>query len=138
MVASNLTPHANPLDMLPTPEGVEALASKLVADGKACDDSIAAIPLGEGKATFESVFAVMSAVENVMESSSANVHFWQYVSTSKEVRDASMAADKKMRDFATDSGMREDVYLRVKEAYESMKANKTTFGAEDLRFVEKV
>ncbi|KXS14454.1 zincin [Gonapodya prolifera JEL478] len=138
MVASDAKPRPNPLDMSPTPEGVETLADRLIADGKAVDDEIAVIPLGEAKADFSTVFEKMSAVENVMEASSANVHFWQYVSTEKSVREASMAADKKMRDFAVESGMREDVYLRVQEAFQSVKAKINTHGPEDIRFAEKV
>lgn len=63
--------------------------------------------------------------------------FYQNVSTSKELRDASNQAEVLLRDFSVDIEMRVDVFNAKKHADANIKANGVKLTAEEARLVEK-
>lgn len=114
LASAGTMPATNPLVFNLKPEDILATADKLIADSKAVEDKVAG--LSSGKPAFGDVFAPLGAAENAMELEHSNATFWQYVHMDKDIRDASSAADKKLRDYGVESGLRVDVYTQVKAA----------------------
>jgi Zn-dependent oligopeptidase len=64
--------------------------------------------------------------------------FYQNVSSSKELRDASTEADQLVRDFGVESSMRIDVYNAKLTAQKNIEASGKKLNPEELRLVEKM
>lgn len=124
-------PAANPLVFGLKPDEILARTDALIAAAKAAEDRVGAL---SGAPGFGDVFLPLANAENDMERDHANATFWQYVHGDKDVRDASSAADKKLRDYGVESGLREDVYSRVKEALPSAAGREP----EEARLAEKI
>jgi Zn-dependent oligopeptidase len=123
-------PHANPLVFTLKPEEIIAKAEALISASKAVEDKVGQLPSG----SFADVFAPLATAENEMERDHSNCSFLQYVHTDSAVRDASSEADKKLRDYGTESGLREDVYMRVKQALPDASGR----DAEEVRLAAKM
>jgi metallopeptidase MepB len=65
------------------------------------------------KATFANTLRPLVHAENSMQSESHILQFYQDVSSDPKLRDASGEADKLLKDFRTESAMREDLYRLV-------------------------
>lgn len=66
------------------------------------------------------------------------VLFYQNVSTSKELRDASNQAEVFVRDFLVEAEMRVDVFAAKKHAEANIKAQDVKLTTEEKRLVEKM
>jgi Zn-dependent oligopeptidase len=64
--------------------------------------------------------------------------FYQNVSPSKELRDASNEAEQLVRDFGVESSMRIDVYNAKVAAQKNIEASGKEFNPEEQRLVEKM
>ena len=64
--------------------------------------------------------------------------FYQQVSTSKELRDASNQAEILIRDFGVESSMRIDVYNAKVAAQKNIKSSGKKLNPEEQRLVEKM
>ena len=64
--------------------------------------------------------------------------FYQNVSTSKELRDASTEAENTMRQFGVEAEMRIDVFKAKQAAQENISKSDSKLSAEQRRLVEKM
>lgn len=88
-------------------------------------------------ATFENVVLPMAQDEDAVALESRIIGFYQAVSTSAELRDASSKAEEIMDDFGIEASMREDVFALVDKAWERAKAGGSGLDGESLRLLEK-
>eukprot|EP00743_Colponemidia_sp_Colp-15_P005899 GILK01006341.1.p1 GENE.GILK01006341.1~~GILK01006341.1.p1 ORF type:complete len:710 (+),score=127.31 GILK01006341.1:222-2132(+) len=96
------------------------------------DNEIAAVPLSS--VTFTNTVGRLAELEAQVASLRTNCDFLAHVSANKEVRDASTDADKLLSEEEIASGMRADVYRRVK-AYQSKGESLTS---ESQRLVDRL
>ncbi|KAJ2890535.1 metalloendopeptidase, partial [Coemansia aciculifera] len=115
------------------PADIERIADALIAQDKKVQDSVAA----EANPTFANVIVPLAALENEQIVDYSVIIFLQNVSTDKDVRDASTAADRKLRAFGIESMMREDVYKAVRAVFDNAD-EMASLGPEDRRLVEKM
>lgn len=127
-------PPQAPLQWDHTPESITAETDRIIEDARALDDQIAAINLAD--ANLNTVFKPYADLQNRQQGLTNQLTFYQHVSASKELRDASNEADAKFRNFDIESGLREDVFKVIHKVYEDVK-NDTSLGPETRRFVEK-
>jgi hypothetical protein len=73
-----------------------------------------------------------------METQSEPLLFYQNVSTSKELRDASNAAEVSLREYGIEISMRLDVYQSKVNAEKNIKASGRKLNPEETRLVEKL
>lgn len=68
------------------------------------------------------------------------MQFYKHMSTSKDLRDASLAASKKLDDFGIELWMRYDFFQAIKQFKESAVENKEweTLDAESQRYVDRI
>ena len=102
---------------------------------KILDKIVADVP--EEKATFDSIMAPMALDENEQRLESSILGFYQYVSSSADLRNASTEADKIMEEFAIECNMRDDVFSLVNAVYKSQNVPKPTVIGENYRLLEK-
>ena len=115
-----------------TPDSILRDTKKLIDKSRKIQDTVAQdVPLGEAR--FDNVMRPMAHDENYMSLEAHVLGFYQAVSTSKELRDASTEADKLFEDFSIESSMREDVFKKVDAA---LKANED-LDPESKRLLEK-
>jgi hypothetical protein len=76
-----------------TPESILSATRRLIDSSRAVQDGIAKDVTPE-TATFDSVVELLARDENVMGLEASIIGFYQYVSTEKELRDASSEAEK--------------------------------------------
>ncbi|KAL2061547.1 hypothetical protein VTL71DRAFT_6924 [Oculimacula yallundae] len=120
-----------------------ATASSLVSDARAlCEktrslyDTIVANVKPED-ATFENVVLPMAQDEDDVALQSRIIGFYQAVSTSAELRDASSKAEEIMDEFSIEASMREDIFRLVDKAWERAKEGNSGLDGESLRLLEK-
>ena len=65
------------------------------------------------------------------------IGFYQAVSTSAELRDASSKAEEIMDEFSIEASMREDIFVLVDKAWEKAKKGESGLDGESLRLLEK-
>ena len=87
---------------------------------------------------FSSVFLVLADANTRLDTIAKPLSFYQNVSPSKELRDASNQAEILLRDFAVEASMRVDVYNAVKGAAENVEKSKENIGPEEKRLIEKM
>ena len=73
-----------------------------------------------------------------METLSEPLLFYQNVSTSKELRDSSNAAEVLLREYGIEMSMRLDVYQAKVNAEKNIKASGRKLNPEEERLVEKL
>ncbi|KAJ2773282.1 metalloendopeptidase, partial [Coemansia nantahalensis] len=115
------------------PADIEAIVARLIAEGKKIQDGVAA----QRNPTFDSVIVPLARRESDNAGEYGVVTFLQNVSTDKEVRDASTAAEEKLNAFEIESSMREDVYRVVRAVYDNAD-EMARLGPEDQRLVKKM
>ncbi len=86
--------------------------------------------------TFEEALKKLAHLEATVQMKTAAASFLQHVSTSSELRDASVEAQMLLDDFYIEKGMREDVFKVVGKVSQSEEGSKLT--GEDKRLLEKV
>ena len=80
----------------------------------------------------------MADADTQLDSIVEPLSFYQNVSTSKELRDASNEAEVLVRDYSVDSSMRLDVFKSKQAAEENIKKSGKKLNAEEARLVEKM
>lgn len=88
--------------------------------------------------TFESVFRTIAEYDAELESTLEPLFFYQNVSPSKELRDASNEAEARAREFSIESNMRLDVFEAKQNAERNIKESGKKLDAEEQRLVEKM
>lgn len=83
------------------------------------------------------VFVELSNIEGKLEELEP-ILFYQNVSTSKELRDASSQAENLVRDFSVEAEMRLDVFQAKKHAEADIHARGIKLSPEEQRLVEKM
>lgn len=134
-MASTLVPPQTPLEWTHTPESILLQTEKLIAEARAMDDAIAAVPLE--KATIDTVIKPYADLENRQAGLTNQLTFYQHVSANKDLRDASNEADAKFRKYGIEAGLREDVFRVINKVYETIKDDES-LDKETKRFIEKV
>jgi len=117
-----------------TKEQIEKDTDKLMLRVKAAYDSIGALKNEE--VSYDNVVKAAADCDCWYAVERNNIDFFQHVSPNKELRDASVAADKKLSEFDVELSMRQDVFdsfvaVEKLPAFESLKP-------EAKRFVERV
>ncbi|KAJ2989939.1 hypothetical protein NUW54_g8629 [Trametes sanguinea] len=100
------------------------------------EDRVAA--LAPEECTFESVFLALAFSYAKRQSIIGLSEFYQDVSTSQELRDASTQAENLIRDFRTDSSMRLNVFRAQQAAQKNIKQSGECLSPEEQRLVDKV
>lgn len=117
-----------------TVDDIVEFTDALIKESAAMDDFVAStFDKGDGLKVVEA----FSELENRHAPVSQQLTFYQHVSASKELRDASNAAEEKLEKFAIESGMREDVYKTLLQIYQDYKDVKS-IDPETSRYIEKV
>jgi metallopeptidase MepB len=104
----------------------------MLAESKKITDSIVA-QVSESNASFKNVVLPMAHDENKQNLEAHILGFYQSVSTSQDLRDASTEAEKLMDDFSIEASMREDVFKLVDAALKK----KDQLDPESQRLLEK-
>ncbi|OMJ09756.1 Neurolysin, mitochondrial, partial [Smittium culicis] len=130
--------HPDPASNLPnfniSIEDINTKADELIAKGKAVHDQVASVSLDD--ISFDNVIVPLATYENESMVDYSTVTFLQHVSTDKNIRDASMEAEKKLEEFHIESQMRRDVYKVIKALFQS-KEKWVDRCSEDKRLLEK-
>ncbi|PFH53956.1 hypothetical protein AMATHDRAFT_38385 [Amanita thiersii Skay4041] len=132
------TPPQPPLFWEHTPEQIKKLAEEIIDKDRAVQDIIGALKLED--CNFQNVFLALAKEEQAFESVSEQLFFYQNVSPSKELRDASNEAEILIRNFNVESSMRLDIYQAKINAEKNMKASGEwdKLSSEEKRLVEKM
>ncbi|KAF8208891.1 metallopeptidase MepB [Mycena galopus ATCC 62051] len=121
-----------------TPEDVARLTKKAIDDHRVVDDIVGRLQPSE--CTYESVFLALEAAETEFETLTQPLTFYQKVSPSKELRDASTNSDGLVRDYGVESSMRLDVFQAKLAAEKNIKNSGLweQLSSEEQRLVDKV
>ncbi|KAJ2592927.1 metalloendopeptidase [Coemansia sp. RSA 1722] len=109
------------------------IAEQKIAEAKTVYDKI----VTESNHTFDNVVAPMAMLANKQLSDLSVISFLGYVSTEKEIRDASNEATKKEDEFFIDTYTREDLYKSVNAVYQN-KAEMDRLCDEDKRLLNRL
>ncbi|ODV97981.1 hypothetical protein PACTADRAFT_36577 [Pachysolen tannophilus NRRL Y-2460] len=131
----SLIPPQLPLRWDYTAEEILSETEKVIKECNEMDDKIGAIPID--KISIESVLKPYSDAENVHMTPIEHLSFFQHVSSSKEIRDASNQAQEKFDETAIDSGLKEEVYKVFNHLFKQYE-NSDKLDSETKRFLEKV
>jgi metallopeptidase MepB len=104
----------------------------MLAESKKVTDGVVA-QVSESSASFQNVVLPMAYDENNQNLEAHILGFYQSVSTSQELRDASTEAEKLMDDYSIEASMREDVFKLVDAALQK----KDQLDPESQRLLEK-
>ncbi|KAM7287043.1 thimet oligopeptidase [Ixodes scapularis] len=115
------------------PKELLARATRLIEDCRALCDKIGAL---EGdQITFDNVLGELAEVERLSTNEKLYLELAMYVSTNKELRDASSEASRMLDEFEVECGMRPDIFEKL-QALEKM--DTSSLSAEMKRFLEKL
>ncbi|KAF9468572.1 hypothetical protein BDZ94DRAFT_1153665 [Collybia nuda] len=132
----SLTPPQPPPTWDHSAGDIARLTQELIAKDRAVQDKIGA--LAPKDCNFNS--AALAEAETLLDAGTEPLAFYQNVSPSKELRDASNEAESLVRDFGVESSMRIDVY-QAKVAAESNLKNSGEWemlSSEQKRLVDKM
>ncbi|BFY99936.1 hypothetical protein BsWGS_02976 [Bradybaena similaris] len=115
-------------------EQIASDADRLMESVKTVYDAIGA--LSDDEVTYNNVVKAAADSDSWYAVQRNNIDFLQHVSSDKELRDASVAADKKMSEFDVELSMRQDVFESFVAA-EKLEDSKT-WKPEARRFVERI
>ena len=120
-----------------TPEEIASLTDSSLASWTAIIDGI--INLKEER-TFKNTIEPIADFEYYSAGIIANITFYHHASPSKELRDASLAAEKKFDDFSIELWMRYDLYEAIQNYKETSFNSKEweTLDAESQRYVDRI
>ncbi|KAG2009857.1 metallopeptidase MepB, variant 2 [Coprinopsis cinerea AmutBmut pab1-1] len=133
-----LTPPQPPPEWNHTAEDITRLVKEAIEKDRAVMDKVGA--LDPKDCNFESVFLALTESDTLLDSVVQPLAFYQNVSPSKELRDASNEAESLVRDFGVESSMRLDVYNAKVAAEKNLKESGEwdKLSPEDQRLVEKM
>ncbi|XP_060070329.1 thimet oligopeptidase-like [Ylistrum balloti] len=116
-----------------TPESIVKGAISLIEKSKLVYDGVGS--LNKDNITYDSVVKALADNDCEYAVLRNNLDFMQQVSSNKELRDASVAADKKLSDFDIEMSMRKDVFDSVVDFQEK---HSDGLKPEAARFVERM
>jgi Zn-dependent oligopeptidase len=119
-----------------TPEQVLSITKETIEATRELQTRVANLPTDAR--SFSSVFLALADAEAKIEAIIEPLAFYQNVSPSKELRDASNEAESLVRDFGVESSMRVDVFEAIQVAAENIEKNKEVLSSESKRLVEKM
>ncbi|KAA1469830.1 metallopeptidase MepB [Dentipellis sp. KUC8613] len=119
-----------------TAEDITRLTKEAIERDRELQDKVAKLKPEE--CTFESVFLALAEAEAKFDAIAEPLSFYQNVSASKELRDASNEAEVLVRDFGVESSMRLDVFEAKLAAEKNIKASGRKLNAEEQRLVDKM
>ncbi|KAK2705098.1 hypothetical protein QYM36_017217 [Artemia franciscana] len=117
-----------------TPEKIFKDAEKLIDDTKAQYDFVGSLDIES--VSYNSVIKPLYAAEIDFGTRSSFLGFVQHCSDSKELRNASYEADKKLENFAVDMSLRKDIFDRLVALVN--KVDITALKPEAKRFLERL
>ncbi|TFY78786.1 hypothetical protein EWM64_g5225 [Hericium alpestre] len=117
-------------------EDIIKLTKEAIEGERQLHDKVAG--LSPEQCTYGSVFRPLADGEAKLDAVIEPLGFYQNVSPSKELRDASNAAEVLARDFGVESSMRLDVYQAKLAAEKNIKASGVKLNPEEQRLVEKM
>ncbi|EKM49553.1 uncharacterized protein PHACADRAFT_265095 [Phanerochaete carnosa HHB-10118-sp] len=135
---ASLTPPQPAPSWTHSPEDVRRIAKELIDNDRKLMDKISSLPPEE--CTFDSVRDLLALArseadfEHVMEP----LAFYQNVSPSKDLRDASNEAEAMARDYGVEMSMRLDLFQAKQAAQENIKKSGQKLTPEEERLVEKM
>jgi thimet oligopeptidase len=113
---------------------IAALSDEIVARMTTVGDEVAGVT---GERTFENTIAPLARLDRELSPMTTSCDFPMHVSSDEAIRDASSAADEKLRKFSVDFSMRQDIYRGVLAYEEQRKAKGVTLSPDAARYVEK-
>ncbi|POY73392.1 hypothetical protein BMF94_3730 [Rhodotorula taiwanensis] len=121
-----------------TPEHIPALTNKTLAEFDTFLDQLVATP--RGQRTFESIVEPLALRSAECDRTLEPALFLQYVSTEKDIRDASVEADKVVQAWSVDMVGREDVYEALLDAQKHVEGDATTvqLNPEQKRLLDRM
>ena len=126
------TPPQAPPTFIETPESVLKETHRLIDWARSRQDKLVA-QIKPAEATFENAVLPGTRDEDALGLEVNLLGFYQAVSSSAKLRDASTEADRLLNDFAIESSMREDVY----KLYDAVLKKGEKLDAESQRLAEK-
>ena len=136
MTSSNIKKPPQPPPLFThTPDTLIKDVVALIESSKALQDKVVK-DVSLDKATFDNVLLPFAQDDNTMSLSSHIIGFYQAVSASSDMRNASTEAEKKMDDFAIEASMREDIFKLVDAVFKKQQNDKA-LDAESKRLLEK-
>ncbi|KAJ7599940.1 hypothetical protein C8J56DRAFT_909190 [Mycena floridula] len=117
---------------------IVALTKDNIERTRKVQDKVAALPSSD--CDYESVFLTLEAADTQFDAVAEPMQFYQHVSSSKDLRDASYDASSLIQDFRIESSMRLDVFQAKKTAEMNIKASEQweKLSAEEKRLVDKM
>jgi len=112
-----------------TPEEIRKLSEAVIADYDAAVESVV-----KAEPSFDAVIGTLGRAEAKFQVLHSITDFPQYVSPSKELRDASSDADKKISEYIVEVGMRED-FAKAVQRYAGLGE---PLEGEDARFLDRM
>jgi Zn-dependent oligopeptidase len=136
-MSSSLVPPQPPVKWDHSPESIRTTTKEAIDASRTRQDQIAV--LEPSKASFQTVFQALAFSDAKLDLIMEPITFYQNVSPSKELRDASNEAENLIREFEIESTMRVDVYTMLQKAEENIKANGEydKLSPEEKRLIEK-
>ncbi|KDQ17393.1 hypothetical protein BOTBODRAFT_105721 [Botryobasidium botryosum FD-172 SS1] len=131
---SSPAPPQPPLSWSHTPAELIDLTKSAIAQSRATFDSIAAL----SNPTFHSVFLPIAHCEAAFDTATSRLAFYQNVSTSKELRDASNESEKLTRDYEIEKSMRLDIYEAMLKAKKHVQATGQTLTPEESKLMNEM
>ena len=128
-------PPQQPPLFIDSPQSILEKTKKLIAESKQVEDDIVA-KIKASSASFGSVLLPQALEGNRQADNTHILGFYQSVSSSSEIRDASTAAEQLMNDASIESAMRQDVFDLVEAAYKDKPALEK-LDPESKRLLEK-
>ncbi|KAJ7459805.1 metallopeptidase MepB [Mycena latifolia] len=127
-----------PPDWTHTPDEVIRLIKESISADRAVEDKIGALQPSE--CTYESVSLALEAAGTEFETVTEPLLFYQNVSPSKKLRDASTEADSLVRDYGVESSMRLDVFRAKLAAEQNIKSSGLweKLSGEEQRLIDKM
>ncbi|KAF7792616.1 hypothetical protein EIP86_003713 [Pleurotus ostreatoroseus] len=131
---SSLTPPQPAPSWTHSPEDVARITKETIDKDRKLTDEVAA--LKESDCTFENLRLAQAEAEfdHIIEP----LAFYQNVSPSQELRDASNAAESAVREYGVESSMRLDVFQAKQAALKNIKESGRKLTSEEQRLVDKM
>ncbi|KAJ8501920.1 hypothetical protein ONZ51_g322 [Trametes cubensis] len=133
---ATLTPPQAAPKWTHTPEEVIRLTKEALAKYSIIEDSVAALTPAE--CTFESVFLALALAKAKRFCVTEPLSFYQNVSPSAELRDASTEAESLVREFEVGSSMRIDIFRALQAAEKNIKDSGRVLSPEEQRLIDKM
>ena len=133
----NSAANPNSLRWDHTPEEIATLTDSSLAEWTATIDGI--INLKEDR-TFKNTIEPIAEFEYHSSGTISNLEFYHHASASKELREASLAAEKKFDDYSIELWMRYDFYEAIQKYKETSVSSKEweTLDPESQRYVDRI